>query len=550
VVMPIDKQPLALRKEMKRNISNILQLLNKSDTLLSYYYRPAVSKWIFILSFIIISLFYDFQQILFLRPQGLHQWRQCDGLSITMNYYKENLSFFNPAVHSMEADEGKSGHTISEFPLVYYLTGNIWKLTGHKEYIFRLIDLLLVFFGLFAFFRLCEEILKDSLIAMICSFILFSSPVLSYYSCNFIPNTSAFGLILIAWYFAFLYFSKNKRRFLFLSFLFFLLGGLIKITHNLSLLSLILVLIINIIKNHKDRKEVILRMFGWLALAGLILLIVFVYYYRAHLYNEKHHSGMFSFQLHPVWNLKKAAINEILHNFRTFWFKQYFSAAIQYLLAFSLVFILIYRKFTGRFYSEMLFFLLAGSLVYVIFWFSAMSNHDYYVIDLMISVCFLLLTFFMVLKSRVPVVFNHVLTRIILIILLIFSIKTTTIKVKDRYSGWMNEVHRKYYYSLETITPYLRSLGINRNDVVLSIPDPSFNITLYLMDQKGFTSGGSNTDSFLMERMFKCGLKYMIVNDSTIIRHPQIQQFTKKPMGKYHNIIIYDLREFSEQFTQ
>ena len=44
----------------------------------------------------------------------------------------------------------------------------------------------------------------------------------------------------------------------------------------------------------------------------------------------------------------------------------------------------------------------------------------------------------------------------------------------------MNNFHEKIYKDLEDITPYLRSLGIERTDKVISLPDGSFNISLYL----------------------------------------------------------------------
>src|SRR5690606_15491488 len=55
---------------------------------------------------------------------------------------------------------------------------------------------------------------------------------------------------------------------------------------------------------------------------------------------------------------------------------------------------------------------------------------------------------------------------------------------------WFHTDYRDHKQAFEFITPYLRSLGITRNDRVLSWSDPSINISLYLMDQKGFSAFG------------------------------------------------------------
>ena len=54
-----------------------------------------------------------------------------------------------------------------------------------------------------------------------------------------------------------------------------------------------------------------------------------------------------------------------------------------------------------------------------------------------------------------------------------------------KWFHWDYDTKSKAY---ESVTPYLRSLGIKRTDIVVSVPDQSPNITLSLMDQKGFST--------------------------------------------------------------
>jgi len=63
------------------NFKELIRTIKKNT------YFPKYSKWVFLLLLFAISMIYDYQDILFKTPQSLHQWRQCDCLSITMNYY-------------------------------------------------------------------------------------------------------------------------------------------------------------------------------------------------------------------------------------------------------------------------------------------------------------------------------------------------------------------------------------------------------------------------------------------------------------------------------
>ena len=121
---------------------------------------------------IITSFTYDYQDVLFRPTQSIHQWRQCDCLSITMNYYQDNNPFLQPSVHYLGADG--TGKTISECPLIYYSVASLWKVFGHHEFIYRMLVLLIYFIGLFSVFKLFENKLKDSIWAMICSLLLFT----------------------------------------------------------------------------------------------------------------------------------------------------------------------------------------------------------------------------------------------------------------------------------------------------------------------------------------------------------------------------------------
>jgi hypothetical protein len=82
------------------------------------------------------------------------------------------------------------------------------------------------------------------------------------------------------------------------------------------------------------------------------------------------------------------------------------------------------------------------------------------------------------------------------------------------YLFWNNSQDVK---RLENFTPVLRQHGIKRHDRVLSIPDHSFNVTLYLMDQKGYTVARDHimNDTTVMDR-FMSKVDYIVLSDTTL----------------------------------
>jgi len=152
------------------------------------YLKKNKSNFVFIFLLFLIALLYGYPQILKSRPYSIHQWRQADCLSISMNYYKEGHNFFEPAIYWL--GDGKEGKTVSECPIIYYSVAQLWKAFGYHEYIFRLVNILIVFLGLFCLFRLITGILSDAFWAIIITLLLFASPILVFYTNNFTAECS------------------------------------------------------------------------------------------------------------------------------------------------------------------------------------------------------------------------------------------------------------------------------------------------------------------------------------------------------------------------
>ena len=95
----------------------------------------------------------------------------------------------------------------------------------------------------------------------------------------------------------------------------------------------------------------------------------------------------------------------------------------------------------------------------------------------------------------------------------------------------------------ETITPYLREIGIRRDDIVASIPDQSPNISLFFMDQKGYTSLYQDGKSIKEQLDFfiNRGARYLIINDTSLYQEENFEEYRKKKIGQYFNIEVFEL---------
>jgi len=89
----------------------------------------------------------------------MHMWRQADCLSFAKNYLENGFQFFKPSVHCTTSDN--NNQTVSEFSIIYYFVALIWKVFGQHEFIFRLINMIIVFIGLYYLFKLSYSILSD-----------------------------------------------------------------------------------------------------------------------------------------------------------------------------------------------------------------------------------------------------------------------------------------------------------------------------------------------------------------------------------------------------
>jgi hypothetical protein len=502
---------------------------------------------VFVLVIAGISLYYNYPETLLKRPQSVHNWRQCDGASLALNYYQEGMHFFKPQTHMLYSDGATTGYTApSEIPLLYYFVAILYKLFGFHEYIFRAVNLLLFFMGLFYLFKLADEVLHDIFYSITVVVLIFSSTLLVYYANNFLPNTVALSFSLGGWYYFYRYYRYKATRTFLMSMLFFGIAGSMKVTEltgPVIILGMMVADKFGIIKiGLATDKRPLLKVFSIVFIIGIVAGWIM---YAKH-YNNLHGTAQFSTFTFPIWEMSKADIKEILHLMNVLWFKDYFYPVTFYFMLGCLILAGIFHRRADK---VILWLSVAYTMAVVAFsmmWFMALGHHDYFFIGFYVLPAFLFINFFVIIKSfRYSKVYDIIIRMVFLLFMAV-----NVFWAQDRHSGrystrWINDY--PLVSDLHTIGPWLEQTGISSDDTIIFYPSVYIR-PLYLMNLKGwviYDHAENNPeielrDSLQMQTYMNNGAEYFITNDlKSAADYKVFAPYMKDLYGSYNSVYIF-----------
>lgn len=538
-----------------------------------FEYHPRRSGWLFTIVFVIACLLYNYPHTMQFGPRGIHQWRQSDCYSIAVNYYEENRPFLQPAMHWCTED-GVSAQAVSEMPLLNYSVAMLWKIFGKHDWIYRMLETLILFLGLFALFRIFEDLTKNSIWALLLTQLVFTSPLLAYYGNSFTPDVPAFSVALMGLYAFLKQYRTGQRKWIIAAYTLFLIAGLLKISSLLIFFSIGGIFVLERLKWLKTEAPVF-KMPWWHAGGFLVVIAVTYFWYSyATRYNEAHGSGgLLLTGILPFWDITdpkaptyiaRALFQELM--------REYFNLPILCILLCLAFGLLLNFRRNNRALSFMVLFGLIGMALFIVLFFQVFNVHDYYLTNMLMLAVLILGAAAAFMHKQYPAVLQARTLRWMVLLLIVFSTWHTAIHTRLKYSyidplvmnSWMvsgdeyermHGLHTGYELHLNNchnITPTLRKLGIKREDKVISIPDGSINVSLALMDQKGFSEFGysdrSGTDR--IEHFIKLGAKYLVVNDLYITNEEWLKPFLGHRMGDHDLARIYDLRPYADSIKK
>ncbi len=445
------------------------------------------------------------------RPSSVHLSAQSQRASIALNYYKDDMNFFKPKIQRYIKGEGVTG---GEFPIIYYAGAIMYKLFGFNEMYLRLISLIIVAVGFVYFNLLVRKFIKSKFLSALIVLAGALSPVLLFYTPNFMPDAPSLGFTLMAWYFFFNYYETGVKKELIKFILFATLASLIKATAILTFMVILCLLILDKLNYFKTEGKI--RIFNnhikiFVYIFFGVVIVIGWYQYANWLTN---YYGNKSFALSPIMVDSWEGLMGVFEYVKNLWLNYYYAYEAYVLLISALIAIILLYKYVNRLLFTITMLNILGSIGYIYFFLNQFKHHDYYIIAMLPSVFFLLLTFADALQ-KITINYYYF-SNAIIIVALFFNVKESMRYCKKVY--YERNTRAIYYWTgdyraYEDIEPKLRKLNIKRTDKFISAFDYTYCGSLYLMDQIG-TTVDRETPEDVKTLIDNPEIKYLVLNDS------------------------------------
>jgi hypothetical protein len=290
--------------------------------------------------------------------------------------------------------------------------------------------------------------------------------------------------------------------------------------------------------------------------------IVIPWYLFAKSYNYANHSQYFLTTIRPIWIGEN--LGDIWVKFYNNFLQNFHFVFIDGLLILCFLFLIVSSKKLPKQLNIFLILITIEIILYFLLWFVQFDVHDYYTLDFFILVPPVVLGFLVYHQQNNSFILQSNKLKIVVFIATFFFFLGCAIKSRAKYNSkdfifnkrlifskdendfwnWYHWQYQEKALALETIKPYLRKLGLKREDIVVSFPDQSSSISLFFMDQKGFTSLyyydkslGEKTAIYKLK-----GAKYLILSEPDLMQDSTLAPYLKNQIGEYKNIKIFELR--------
>jgi len=503
-------------------------------------------------------LIYNYPYIVQIEPRNVHAWRQFDCLSFAQGFYNNRSNFLEPRLNNLGNNDGRA---VSDFPVVQMLVGNIWKLTGVQTWIYRMINVVFLFFGLFFIYRLFLKQFKNKIFAALIAALIFTSPNLSYYGISTISDIQSFSLSMVGLYFFLNWVKLKIRKDLIRSLLLFSFALLLKPSAAFIYILCMLYFLFDLMEQKNQRANLIgVKNILRIALILFPLVICFIWFQYANSYNLKNNSGFFLVGIFPIWELKNSEVLRILSAFIYDILPQIIHPIVLFLVCLFILANSFFNFKKQKTASIILIALFVLFIVYVLLFFGAMDVHDYYLIN-MTGV--LVVALFFIFK----VLGDHVFlknTRIVLFVLSFFVIlnswssgsKTwinTNSNVKSYENSilynstqekrifWIYWLDRSKFQSLENNLVDFTKFGISNSDTVFCLGDETINRSLYLLNRVGYSNYNTSVENVPLFLSTHKSVKYVFLLDGSLKSNKKLEAIFSNKIYDKDGLSVYKI---------
>ncbi|CAN5371213.1 hypothetical protein BH11BAC2_BH11BAC2_10700 [soil metagenome] len=499
---------------------------------MKYVPREKYQSIIVIFCIAVLHISLGMYKILPLRPQSIHQWAQCDRASVALNYYHDGMDFFHPAVHNLDNGTGVTG---MEFPFVNYTAAMLYKIFGFHEWLYRLLTLLIYSIGLYCAFKIANWWLKNYWQSIGVMLLFGCSPLLAFYSANFLPEPSTLGFSMLAWFFLTRFIDTNVQRWLWWCTAAMTLACLIKLSALINMPAMAVLIWMN--TEQANRKTVFLNLF----LKSVIIVgLTFSWYRYAMLLSIKTHSEIFLLKsMFPQnWNNFKDVWNEM----RAVWFMRIYNDFLLVLMLISLFVGVLARKIISKQIFVIGGVLLFSVLAFLLSMWTQLRHHDYYMIPMYPLFLFGLI--------MIVSLINTTKQKVAPLLFLVFFIGFTSFQYYEAKTH-IRTCYRKDSWKYSPIQfdqffdfkAQLVNCGVKPSDRIISVFDHTPDNSLYLMDQKGVTVSDHDFDEFTNKYLNTGIFTYLIYNAASEIEGYRFQpaKYQLQFVYRYGYISIYHI---------
>jgi len=203
--------------------------------------------------------------------------------------------------------------------------------------------------------------------------------------------------------------------------------------------------------------------------------------------------------------------------------------------------------------------IMIGGVLYFLLWMPLMGVYDYYYASLLILFLGIVIPLFIYLNSNHNLLFRKRIVKGVFFIFFFYNMlycgQMMRLRTVDRSSDyaliqnddlikklrWSNWQRQSEYMPFEEMRGYIRTIGIEADDKVISLPDHSFNISLYLLNQRGWTNFSKYSNSEDIQRLIDKGAKYLFITDDKTLSQPFLEPFTQHQIGAFKGVKIFSL---------
>mgnify|MGYP003649785814 CR=1 FL=1 len=468
---------------------------------------------------------------------GPHYWRKSDTLAQIMNYYYNGLNFFDHGIYYNQMDSG--GKAVAEFPLIYWLIALQLKIFGKHILIVKINFILLQFTGLFSVFKISNYFLKHYGLSLFIAFILFLSPIYSFYSIAFLPDVLALNIIFIGLLFLLKSFKNPKSKSLLIGLIFISIGGMIKPFFLIPYLAFLMLIGLNYVIKLKT-----IIQFKWQYLIPLFL--VGFWFFYMNWYNQKVGSDYFLSETRPIWAYSSEYIHKIWLRIVSRWVPEYLNPSFLWLFLSLIPINLIWWKKDTH--EINLFYLLSvlGSFSFIFLFYNMFENHDYYIFPVLFMIPLTVGVFVYKIKVLVS---NKLALNTVAAILLCFLFLglnySWEINETRRYTPYINSNHEfKNYQNLEF---FLTKNKVQKSDYIFAFSDKSPSFALSLLNRKGWSGFQTKPNKFELKELINKGASYLILNkNAPLLKNDSVifNNYLQYPIDDTNNIYLYDLKPY------